>query len=366
MGCLSSTPETVTNSKKADDLINKATDKYKEVEQIKYKLLLLGAGESGKSTLLKQMRMLHGRKFDNSELLAAKPHLTQNVIEGIRTLAIYSDILGDQGKNTRVSEENKEIRDRVARMSDKQKFTEAHYQDFVKLWEDPGIKETMKYHNQFQLIDTAEYLFDHMQHYWTDDYVPTFADLIHSRQRTTGVNKIRFELPDKQGAVEEVYEIFDVGGQKNERRKWMHFFDNTAAIIFVAALSGYNQLLWEDNRNNRMREAIGLFRGIVNLDVFSQSHAIMFLNKSDLFDRKVGIHSVKEHFKDFDGKEEKEPIIEFFKQKFRDQVRERRDTPKKVIHFHVTCATDSDCVQKMFESCRTIIIRQELIYQGFL
>merc|ERR1711971_143360 len=98
-----------------------------------------------------------------------------------------------------------------------------------------------------------------------------------------------------------------------------HFFDNTAAIIFVAALSGYNQLLWEDNRNNRMREAIGLFRGIVNLDVFKGSHVILFLNKCDLFEKKVGKYLVAEHFKDYDGKETKDEIIEFFKEKLKDE-----------------------------------------------
>ena len=77
MGCLSSTPSDNAAAKAVNDNINKQTEKYKAVEQIKYKLLLLGAGESGKSTLLKQMRMLHGRQFDQSELLAAKPHLTQ-------------------------------------------------------------------------------------------------------------------------------------------------------------------------------------------------------------------------------------------------------------------------------------------------
>eukprot|EP01084_Bolivina_argentea_P042455 78268_1 len=303
MGCLSSAPQPSKDEVAADDEINKAKEKYKKVEQIKYKLLLLGAGESGKSTLLKQMRRLHGRQFDQSELLAAKPHLTQNVIEAMRTLAIYSDILGDQGKDTKVSDSNFEIRDRVARMSDKQTFTQQHCEDFNKLWADPHIKKTLEYRNQFQLIDTAEYLFERMHLYWRDDYIPTFEDLIHSRQRTTGVNKIKFVLSDNHGALEEIYEIFDVGGQKNERRKWMHFFDNTAAIIFVAALSGYNQLLWEDNRNNRMREAIGLFRGIVNLDVFKDSHVILFLNKSDLFEKKVGKYPVKEHFKGFDGEE---------------------------------------------------------------
>jgi len=367
MGCLSSAPSGNANAKTVDNKIDEQTKIYVEVERIKYKLLLLGAGESGKSTLLKQMRMLHGRQFDQSELLAAKPHLTQNVIEAMRTLAIYSDILGDQGKDTKVLEENKEIRDRVARMSDKQKFTAEHYEDFVKLWADPHIKKTLEYKNQFQLIDTVEYLFENMDKYFRDEYIPTFTDLLHSRQRTTGVNKIKFVLQDRQGGIEEIYEIFDVGGQKNERRKWMHFFDNTAAIIFVAALSGYNQLLWEDNRNNRMREAIGLFRGIVNLEIFKKSHVILFLNKSDLFEKKVGKYPVKEHFKDFEGQETKDEIINFFKTKFKEQRREKRDGGQKTeIHFHVTCATDTSCVKKMFESCRTIIIKKELQIQGFL
>ena len=77
MGCLSSTPSDNATAKAVNDDINKQTDTWKRIESIKYKLLLLGAGESGKSTLLKQMRMLHGRQFDQSELLAAKPHLTQ-------------------------------------------------------------------------------------------------------------------------------------------------------------------------------------------------------------------------------------------------------------------------------------------------
>ena len=48
------------------------------IEKIKYKMLLLGAAGTGKSTMLKQFRYLCGRQFDQSELLAAKPHLTQN------------------------------------------------------------------------------------------------------------------------------------------------------------------------------------------------------------------------------------------------------------------------------------------------
>lgn len=45
--------------------------------------------------------------------------------------------------------------------------------------------------------------------------------------------------------------MVDVGGQRNERRKWLHCFENVALIIFIAALSEYDQVLAEsDNQVN--------------------------------------------------------------------------------------------------------------------
>lgn len=35
----------------------------------------------------------------------------------------------------------------------------------------------------------------------------------------------------------EVYRLFDVGGQRNERRKWIHLFEGVSAVIFCAAIS---------------------------------------------------------------------------------------------------------------------------------
>jgi hypothetical protein len=39
-----------------------------------------------------------------------------------------------------------------------------------------------------------------------------------------------------------------VGGQKTERRKWIHCFEDVMAILFIIALSGYDQVLTEDVR----------------------------------------------------------------------------------------------------------------------
>lgn len=42
------------------------------------------------------------------------------------------------------------------------------------------------------------------------------------------------------------YRLFDVGGQRSERKKWIHCFEDVTAIIFCVALSGYDQVLHED------------------------------------------------------------------------------------------------------------------------
>lgn len=40
--------------------------------------------------------------------------------------------------------------------------------------------------------------------------------------------------------------MFDVGGQRSERKKWIHCFEGVTAIIFCVALSDYDLVLAED------------------------------------------------------------------------------------------------------------------------
>jgi len=40
--------------------------------------------------------------------------------------------------------------------------------------------------------------------------------------------------------------MFDVGGQRSERKKWIHCFENVNALLFLVAISGYDQCLAED------------------------------------------------------------------------------------------------------------------------
>jgi len=58
--------------------------------------------------------------------------------------------------------------------------------------------------------------------------------------------------------------MFDVGGQRDERRKWIQCFNDVTAIIFVTACSSYNMVLREDASQNRLKESLELFKSIWN------------------------------------------------------------------------------------------------------
>lgn len=72
------------------------------------------------------------------------------------------------------------------------------------------------------------------------NYTPTDQDILRSRLKTTGITETVFDL----GAL--TYRMFDVGGQRSERKKWIHCFEKVTALLFLVAISGYDQCLVED------------------------------------------------------------------------------------------------------------------------
>jgi hypothetical protein len=121
MGCAASAPEAppqtarpssnggggavnnYTNApKKADDPqeiikssgIDRELDRARQQEELKVKLLLLGAGESGKSTIFKQMRILHGSPRTEDDLRMYGVVVRSNVITAMRKLCAHLRNIG--------------------------------------------------------------------------------------------------------------------------------------------------------------------------------------------------------------------------------------------------------------------------------
>ena len=114
-----------------------------------------------------------------------------------------------------------------------------------------------------------------------------------------------------------VFSMFDVGGQRSERKKWIHCFENVTSIIFCVALSEYDQVLLEESNQvcfpfpslrtvandvqNRMMESLVLFDSVVNSRWFMRTSIILFLNKVDLFRQKLGRSPLSNYFPDYSG-----------------------------------------------------------------
>ena len=95
--------------------------------------------------------------------------------------------------------------------------------------------------------------------------------------------------------------MVDVGGQKSERRKWIHCFEGVDAVMYLTAISEYDQFLAEDDTQNRLEESLNLFNTIIHYPWFLASPIILFMNKIDLLKEKLEYSNLADTWPDFNG-----------------------------------------------------------------
>mmetsp|Transcript_72368 Transcript_72368/g.205850 ORF Transcript_72368/g.205850 Transcript_72368/m.205850 type:complete len:342 (+) Transcript_72368:577-1602(+) len=289
----------------------------------------------------------------------------QNVLTGIQALCTAVMDLGLTGET---DDDALELMDEILNISEGQVDLSEDKDignKLSSLWRDPAIQAAWDRRSEFHIIESHAAYFEKMDVICAPNYEPSKDDILASRVRTTGVIQEEYMIWGSK------FVIIDVGGQTSERRKWVHHFDACQAILFVAALSEYDQYLFEDNTKNRMVDALELFEKICNEKLFKETHMILFLNKRDLFEQKIqhtAISSVP-FFEDYaaEGRPEndKDAGMEYFKDKFMEQNKTKAPFRKDVFA-HVTCATDTNNVEHIFNACKAIILKDTLSASGFM
>jgi len=315
------------------------------------KLLLLGAGESGKSTLFKQMISIYGKGFPEQERMSYVPIIYNNIITSMKTLCKQSATYGPVAHQNRQSLELVEVQ-----LKGDEDIDPMLGQHIANLWADEGIQRTYANRAKFQLTDSSQYFFDKIKEVSAENYLPTQQDVLRSRVRTTGIVENEFEIDNNK------FKMFDVGGQRNERKKWIHCFENVTAVLFVAAISEYDQMLYEDESVNRITEALNLFEEICNSRWFNDTSMILMLNKRDLFAEKIQKVPLRVCFPEYEGKDTYEDCAKYMKDIFESKNKNHH----KQVYTHITCATDTDNIAAVFNAVKDIIIRQSLGQAGLL
>ncbi|KAG8505182.1 Guanine nucleotide-binding protein G(olf) subunit alpha [Galemys pyrenaicus] len=170
------------------------------------------------------------------------------------------------------------------------------------------------------------------------------------------------------------HSMFDVGGQRDERRKWIQCFNDVTAIIYVAACSSYNMVIREDNNTNRLRESLDLFESIWNNRWLRTISIILFLNKQDMLAEKVlaGKSKIEDYFPEYAnytvpedatpdaGEDPKVTRAKFFIRDLFLRISTATGDGKHYCYPHFTCAVDTENIRRVFNDCRDIIQRMHL------
>lgn len=444
MGCSASTQahgdeiDPFLQNQRANAMIEKRLQLEKQRDKNEVKLLLLGAGESGKSTVLKQMKVLHHNGFTHQERQQYSQVIWADAIQSMRILILqarklnipllcdqedsnlnqckqsilrakvldqidtsiaggngflndyvlkYSErseakrriqstgltgSIWDNEKEVDISEGNfdyNELKESTIRPdvsvinsnilnNNDEEITRIEIADSIyQLWlKDTGIQQCYLRSNEFQLEGSASYYFDNIKKFVDPQYVCTNEDILKGRIKTTGITETSFNIGSSR------FKVLDAGGQRSERRKWIHCFQDITAVLFVLAVSEYDQMLFEDERVNRMHEAIMLFDSLCNSRWFINVPFILFLNKIDLFEKKITLSPIKKYFPEYTGKNgDVDAGLRYFEGIFL-----RLNRTNKPIYLHRTCATDTQSMKFVLTAVTDMIVQQNLKKSGLL
>ncbi|KAI8621855.1 guanine nucleotide binding protein, alpha subunit [Chytriomyces sp. MP71] len=407
------------------------------------KLLLLGPGETGKSTVLKQFKLIYGEGYTQNEKISFRTTILTNVMTCALSLISAMDMLkipygfdpnvpvpsaeelddeenaiGDDDKvrdergsaeevcenefeyepepsNRKFSDRNALIESEIPKIENPMaKYAARMYKraggrsrqtgtgpeaaavvkgfdmsfgispgetlpdeivDAVEaVWKDPGIQYCYTRANEYQLVDCCAYFLSRVKEVCNPEYNPTEQDILNTRQMTTTVTETKILVEKK------IFRIFDVGGQRSERKKWAPYFDDVDAIIYLVAISSYDQVCLEDSSTNRMVESMNLFDSICNHPLFKMTEMIVFMNKIDLFKEKLEKAPISQYFPTYQGPNTYEAGSEYFASRFI----ALNLFPEKSIYLHFTWATDTKQIKAVLAIVNHSILRGNLTKAG--
>ncbi|XP_026579823.1 guanine nucleotide-binding protein subunit alpha-15-like [Pseudonaja textilis] len=351
------------NAMMIDKEISRLLQEQKKRDRWELKLLLLGTGEGGKSTFIKQMRIIHGVGFTEDERKDFAKVVYQNIFTSIQAIIRAMESL----QIPYGQEENAQnARQLLSVDAYKVVSLDPHHARIIGgLWKDAGIRTCYKRRSKFHLLDSTSYFLSNLDRIASEGYVPSAQDILRTRVPTTGINEYCFSMQKV------TLRIVDVGGQKTERRKWIHCFENVIALIYLASLSEYDQSLEENNSENRMRESLDLFRTILELPWFWNTSIILFLNKVDILEEKILTSDLAAYFPTFPGpKQDVHAAKGFILEMYSDIFHQFLDgslcgsSPSafrpRFLYHHYTCATDTQNICAVFTDIKDAVLASYL------
>jgi len=315
------------------------------------KILCLGVGGCGKTTFVKQLKIINNVPWNDVELETFVKAIKSNYIRGMQDAIEAAKKLG---LNLKV--ENEALAKQVDEMRANVDLTEQAVLVLKSLWNDPAIQTVVERHTELLTVTHLNYFWEHVDRVTQPDFSPNDKDILRARVRTAGANSSSIFI-DKQ-----FYQFFDVGGQKPERAKWEYVFTENkfATIIYFIAADEFDVGNEDAEVFDRTKMEISrfIFSELVNSDMISEGcQIVLFLNRTDLFEIRMndpdGFQAFQNTFPDYSGGMNKTEGLEYIKDLF-------LSVTKKGIKYHYTNALDRESLVVVWRT-----VKQSLLNETF-
>jgi len=203
-----------------------------------------------------------------------------------------------------------------------------------------------------QILSSSPYYMENATRFAASSFLPNDKDVTLAKLRTTGIIETHFEV---QGIN---FVIIDVGGQRNEQRKWIHCFEGVSAVIYLIALDEFDMTLEEDNKTNRYDAAIKVFSEVTGSQWFSSNLCLLFLNKRDLFEEKLKHFPLTNRFPDAPKGGDVEESLQYVKSKYETAFQ------GTALQVFTTCAVDTGNCKRVFESIKEAVLMRAVEVSG--
>ncbi|KIK55033.1 hypothetical protein GYMLUDRAFT_62818 [Collybiopsis luxurians FD-317 M1] len=213
--------------------------------------------------------------------------------------------------------------------------------DIMLLWADRGVKELL-HRRKIRLEESPGFFLNDLERVTSLKYIPTDDDVLKARLKTVGVSEYRFRMEVSTGKeTGTLWDIIDVGGSRSQRQTWVPFFDDVDAIIFLAPISGFDQVLAEDRTVNRLEDSVLLWKSVCSNKLLANVDLVLFLNKCDILDVKLkaGVRLAKYVRSYGDRANDLETTSKYLRSKFSAIHREYSPIPRK---FYAFCTSVTD------------------------
>jgi guanine nucleotide-binding protein subunit alpha len=233
--------------------------------------------------------------------------------------------------------------------------------DMITLWSDSLVRDILR-RRKIRLEEFPGFFLNDLERITSLNYLPNDDDVLKARLKTVGVSEYRFEMEAAAGRESGTqWRIVDVGGSRSQRATWVPFFDDVDAIIFLAPISGFDQVLVEDRSVNRLEDSVLLWKAVCSNKLLANVDLVLFLNKCDILEAKLnaGIRLAKYVRSYGDRSNDIDTASKYFHSKFSAIHREYSPNPRKFYGW-CTSVTDTETTAGILASVRDMVIRQHL------